>query len=337
MNFSNVYQYPPYIACWLQGDDYDHPVESENKHHHYLSASQITKPVRMIILEERHRDELEHDVSDMIAVRYGTAIHAACELAWKKKIEKEDSSMDASYEIANTLAEQRMEVPDAYTVDGETFTVRGKFDLLYENQLYDLKSTSVWSWILDSHKEDYQKQASVYAWLLYKTSEVKVKPTFKIIFIFTDWSQKEAKIKENYPPRRIMIREYPILEYEDDWETGNREPPKFIQDKCRELARAYKRTDDELPECTEEELWRTQTVYKYYLSGRTDGRATKVFQSLPEAEDFKRQKSERGVILTIPGEPRRCAYCTARPFCNQYKKMFPDDYRTDGIQSPSGD
>ena len=75
-------------------------------------------------------------------------------------------------------------------------------------------------------------------------------------------------------------------------------------------------------ECTDEELWRKETKYKYY-STETASRATKVFDSLAEAIKYKTDKG-KGIVKTVKGEVKRCVLCPVASICKQRKLYFDD-------------
>ena len=81
------------------------------------------------------------------------------------------------------------------------------------------------------------------------------------------------------------------------------------------------KSEKDMPQCTDEELWRKPGVWKYY--SKPDAvRATKNFDSEKEARDFSTGKP--GIIKFVPGEVRRCQYCAAAPICEQRKQYFND-------------
>ena len=141
MKYINIHGLPEIFERWLTHDEYDY-------HPGIFSATRLLKPTRMVVLEKRHEDELESDISDLIAAQYGTALHQSFE-----KIEFPDCIQEKRF-----FAE----------VDG--YKVSGKPDLLQIAdgifKLGDLKSTSVWAVVFNDKEEDYIKQLSIYRWLI---------------------------------------------------------------------------------------------------------------------------------------------------------------------------
>jgi hypothetical protein len=239
---------------------------------------------------------MEQDIADTIAMRYGTAIHAAFE--------------EVKLDPAVFSQEKRV------FAQINNRTISGKYDMLrkYEDDTYmliDLKSTSVWKYVYQEFDE-YLKQLSIYKWILEKNGK-KIRGAAEIMMIFTDWSRKSAKDGGNYPPSRIVIQPIPL------WPSDVTE--KFILDKLRELDAAKALKDDDLPFCSDSDLWRDVKKDKYAVKARPDSpKATKVCDTLAEAEEYVKAKG--GVIEARLDRVRRCPeYCPCHPFCNQHTHL----------------
>lgn len=323
MKFSNTQGIPLPLAVWLASDDYDF-VGGYKK----ISATSLIKPTRRFILAGRvPLEERSYDIADFIALRMGHAFHNAIEYSWisnypqaldslgypQKAIEKvrinpkpdERGVMEPG--IIPVYIEQRGERK------ADDYTISGKFDMAIEGQLYDTKSTSVWSYILGRNDDDYIKQGSIYRWIF---PEIITADTIEIQHIFTDYSKGMARSQKNYPPSRLMNNSYKLIPLD--------ETEAFIKAKTREIDKFWKAPDDEIPYCTDEELWRSAPKYKYYSDpNKTDGRSTRNFDDLSEANKFKAEKG-KGIVLTVPGQVKACSYCPAFPVCKQ-KDMYDHD------------
>jgi hypothetical protein len=78
---------------------------------------------------------------------------------------------------------------------------------------------------------------------------------------------------------------------------------------------AFAQRDEELTHCTPEEMWEKPSKFAVMKPGAK--RATKVFDSLADAEDFV---SGDMVIQLRPGERTRCErYCPVKEYCHQFK------------------
>ena len=73
------------FSIWLANDSYDYITEDN-----YISATQLLKPTRQIILSMR--SDADIDIRDRLAVSTGTAIHDSVEKAW---MEHYDANMRA--------------------------------------------------------------------------------------------------------------------------------------------------------------------------------------------------------------------------------------------------
>lgn len=323
MKYTNKHGISLPVAVWLLFDEYDY-IDKPN----YISATTLLAPTKALILARRiAKEDKEFDVSDFIASSLGTAVHDSMEKAWKEAGPKMMRLLGYPEHICdriivNPTNEYLKEHPDALAVWVENrefreidgYTIGGKYDLIIDGRLFDNKTTSVYSYTLGGKDEDYSRQGSVYKWL----NPDKVTDDYVYIqFLFTDWKKAEAKSNPKYPQLRVMEHPVKLLDTPDT--------EKFIRSKIREIERYKDKGEEDIPECTDEELWRSEPQYKYYSDPtKTDGRSTKNFDSLKEANDFCASKG-KGVVITKPGEVKRCPYCPAFKNCQQRLQYFPDD------------
>jgi hypothetical protein len=78
--------------------------------------------------------------------------------------------------------------------------------------------------------------------------------------------------------------------------------------------------ENQIPECTDAELWVGDPQFKYYADPAKMARSTRNFDTLSEARIFQADKGGKGIIKTIPAVPKRCAYCEAFSICSQKEK-----------------
>lgn len=320
MLFSNNNNVPLPLAVWLAADDYDF-IGGKNK----ISATSLIKPTRRYILGGRVPvAERDLDVSDFVKSRMGHAFHDSIESAWKnhyqsglkklgypdKVIEAVRINLDPNNQEPNTIPvylEQRSE----REVNG--FTISGKFDMAIEGELYDTKSTSVYSYILGNKDQDYIKQGSIYRWI---DRDRLTGDHIHIQHIFTDYSKAMAKSQKNYPPNILMNSTYELMSLADT--------ESFIIDRTNEIKKFWNASDDEIPFCSDEELWRSAPKYKYFSDPtKLDGRSTKNFDSIAEANAFRAEKG-KGVVITELGKVKACGYCPAFKVCKQ-KDLYDHD------------
>ena len=319
---SNNANIPLALAVWAVNDDYDYQPDPD-----YFSVTSLLKPIKQIVLSRRVPPELETaDVEDYVASALGSSIHAGIEKAWKENYKKNLKALGYSDSLINRVKinpEPEELQPDTIPIYMEQrhfkkfrgFTIGGKYDLVAEGILHDNKSTSAYTYVFGGKDEDYKLQGSFYRWLC----PDKITEDFiRINFIFTDWQKTQAKRDENYPQHRLISKDIPLYSLE--------ETEQIITGKL-ELIRKYRNSPEEdIPECTDEDLWRSPTKYKYYSNPeKTDGRSTKNFDSLEEAHNYLRnEKFGKGIIITVPGEVKRCLYCSAAPICKQRLKYFEE-------------
>lgn len=291
MQYKNKLGLPQYIVDWLLADNYDY-----NNAPNTISATTLLKPLRAQVLSYRHASELEVDVSELIASRYGTSIHDSIEKVQTPGVQKETR-------VSRTVE-----------VDGVVFTVTGKYDLLVQEDdgtftLRDIKTTSVWSYIHGGKDKDYRAQLSIYRWLLSETHNLN--PSAFIDFYFTDWQGVKARTDKSYPQSRIQPGyKIDLLSVEDT--------DKMIREKLKTFKEFRDVHDHFLPECTKEELWASEDTYAVYKIGNK--KATKVFKDRDSAENFSESKG-KSTVSHRPGKVKRCNYCSAAPFCNQFERL----------------
>lgn len=310
------------LAVWLLHDEYDF-----NDDPNYISATQLMKPLRHIILPKRVPKEMQTtDVSDLIASRIGTSLHDSIEKAWIKGYKRSLRLMGYGESVIeriliNPTPEQLAATKDPIPVYLEQREIRsfegknigGKFDIIADGMLQDNKSTGVYTWVKGTKDEDYALQGSIYRWL----NPDKVTEDFiRINFIFTDWQKAMAKQNPNYPQSRLLHKDIPL------WSIEKTEA--WLRNKIQEVLRYKDEPDKNIPLCTDEELWKSDPKFKYYADPlKTSGKSTKNFEDAVEARKYMaNDKGGKGIIITVPGEPKRCEYCNAAPICEQRKQLF---------------
>ena len=175
----------------------------------------------------------------------------------------------------------------------------------------DVKTTSTFSYTSGKKDKDYILQGSMYRYIM---PELIWQDTMRIEFIFTDWQKQSAKQNPNYPQKRILFKDIPLMSLE--------KTEQWIRSKLMQFQKYRNALESELPECTDEELWRSAPEFKYYSDPtKTQGRSTKNFDDLNEARKYAAEKG-KGVVMTVPGEVKRCNYCAAFPICQQKNRYF---------------
>ena len=323
MKITNKHNISLSLAVWLLYDEYDYVNEPN-----YISVTTLMKPLRHIILPRRiPRELVETDVSDFIARALGHSLHDSIEKSWVKsfrrglallgypeavidrvRINPTPEELAATPNIIPIYLEQRAK--KTVTVNGKTWTVGGKFDMVAEGIVHDNKSTSAYTWVYGGRDEEHQQQGSLYRWL----NPDKITEDFiRINYIFTDWQKSQAKQNPNYPQKRVESKDIVLL--------SEAEVQRWVEWKLQLVMKYWDAPERDIPNCTDEELWMSDPKFKYFADpAKTSGRSTKNFDSLLEANAFKAEKGNKGIIITVPGEPKRCDYCDAFPICTQKDK-----------------
>lgn len=268
-------------------------VNAVTNHSHkggFLSASQTTKSVRQYWLTKRHYDDITEDVSDRIWALFGTACHSVFEQNTTDGISEEYMSQE---------------------INGKTIT--GKADYYINGKITDYKTVSVWSIIYMSSLEDWTKQLNVYAYLFRKAGhEVN---ELEIMAVMRDWQKSKAK-EENYPSIQVQAVPVPLWTLEEQEEYITACIDKLLADENTK--------DDDLPYCNRQELWQDDDKFAVMKKGRKT--AVRLLDSQEKAEEYIEAKGldDKHYIEKREGKPKRCEYCSASAFCNQYKELFND-------------
>jgi len=319
-NNSNI---PLALGVWLLHDEYDY-INTPN----YISVTKMMKPLKSLVLGPRvDQSSQESDLEEFVSRALGHSLHDSIEKAWKVSYKSSLKKLGYSQAIIdrvliNPTHEELQSVKDPIPVYMEqrlfreikirnvTFTVGGKYDMVAEGIPHDNKSTTAYTWLFDSKDDDYKLQMSLYRWIDAGQEHPVITEDYgRINFIFTDWQKMQAKTNPNYPQRRLEQKAIPLMAVNDT--------EKWVRNKIELLVKYYQEPEENIPDCTPEELWMSAPQYKYYADpAKTEGRSTKNFDSLAEANAFKASKG-KGIIKTVPGEAKRCAYCHAAPVCKQ--------------------
>lgn len=314
MKVTNLNNVPLALAVWLLQDNYDYVHEEK-----YISATSLMRPIRQIILPDRipEGERQIPDVLDNVSRALGHSLHDSLERAWLDRYSKPLELLGYPDEVISRI---KVNPPDeelkADTIpiyleqrairEFMGYHIGGKFDMVAEGIVQDFKSTSAFTWLYGSRDDEHALQGSIYRWLNPK----KITSDFiRINYIFTDWQKASAKTNPNYPQQRVLSKDIPLLSIA--------ETERWIREKIQAIEKYGSVPEINIPFCTDDELWMSSPAYKYFADpSKVSGRSTKNFDSLQEANQFKAEKG-KGVVITVPGSPKRCAYCAAFQVCSQ--------------------
>lgn len=313
------------LAVWLAADDGYDLIYDPNTY----SATTLMAPIRSVILSRRMAADLKagnQDIQDLVPSRVGTAVHTAAEVAWlysrdrafenlnipKKIAERITINPDRDKPLADNAIPVYLEQRAKREIDG--VWISGKFDFVYEGIVRDIKTTKVYNWIHGGNDKKYALQGSIYRWL---NQDIITNAFCAIEFVFTDWSPLQAAINgKDYPSKRIMTRVMPLLTLD--------ETEDYIRTQVAGLKKYIDAKQADMPECTPEELWMKPTKYAYYKNPQSTKKATKLFDTMREANQRCSTDGGQGRIVPRIAEPTFCKYCDARPICMQAAQFIED-------------
>jgi hypothetical protein len=293
MKITNKFNLPQTLVA-LASKDYYSKGKSD------YSATEIISPPRIQRLRRKHYEEIEQDVSDMIWMLLGTALHVVAE---RSAVDNHTNEERISVEIDGVILSGAIDLQH-HTNDGVEIT--------------DYKFTSAWA--LRSDKPEWEQQQNIYKYLVEKIKKEKVSK-LSICAMIRDWSKAESLVKSGYPQSPIQMIEIPL------WDNDKIEA--FIRERI-EIHRNSKVSDDwgdELPECTEEERWIRETKYALKKEGRKT--AIRVLDTEEEAQAMLKElpEKDKGFIEIRKGEAIRCTrnYCGVSQWCSQYQNSIKEE------------
>jgi hypothetical protein len=311
--YSHVSDVPLALAVFLATDHYDHNPDPLT-----ISATTLLKPLRQIILPARlPADAALSPLADTISNRIGAAIHDAIERSWTGNYRSAMAALGYPQSVIDririnpTPPELNDDILPIYLEQRLTrkvgkWTVTGKFDFIGEGRVQDFKSSSVWAYQNQVNTEKYTLQGSIYRWL---DPERITQDEMDIHYLYVDWRASGVKSDPTYPPRRHHRQTVPLVSRHDT--------DVFIKKKLAAIEAYWHAPEEEIPHCTNAELWRSDPVFKYYKNPATTSRSTKNFATHQEAVLRYIEDGSRGVIREVPGQARACHYCAAFPLCRQ--------------------
>ena len=292
MKLTNKSNLPNVIKRAVVNDPYDSSGSD-------ISTTRLITPPRIRVLEARHWDEIEEDISDKIFALLGSSVHHVIERA----VTDED------------IAELRL----FHEVNG--WTLSGQFDLLTsKGELIDFKVTSAWAALdaLKNGKSEWEQQLNVLDYLsrhtdhslknyLGKTLKVK---SLSIMAILRDWSKMKTMTSKDYPKKQVVM--IPVRQWSEE------EQDNFVLARIK----AHQEAEvGELPVCSAKERWRKDDKYAIMKDGRKT--ALRLLDTKDQVKQYlKDNKLVEGKGCTVvlrAGEDIRCqSYCRVNSFCDYF-------------------
>lgn len=317
MPYDNRSNLPLPIAVFLAADDYNHDDE-------VISVTKFIKPVRELILSDRVNSNSQiirdPDVLDMYKSRLGSATHARIESMWLNDDVRNSALIALGIPdktigkiVVNPDQLKPGEIPAYFEktgfkeVDGLMF--RGSADYIFNYRLGDFKQTSTFSYNDKGKDHKYMLQGSLYRWIM---PDLIKEDSMHIVEMYLDWMRFKAMQDSNYPPEAIVVKDIPLMSL--------KETDRFVRQKIKLIDELYDAPDDQIPECTDMELWRKEPVFKYYKNPDKRDRSSGNFNTYADALAKKHASGDVGVIIEVKSKVGACKFCNAMPVCGQAKR-----------------
>lgn len=194
MKLTNNLNFPEWIADvlrWCHGQ-YERGTAD-------FTASELVAPVQQRALLKKFADVITRDISQIVDLVIGKAIHLFFETALKN--------------LGIDYIEFEVRLTAAYVVAGKLVTVSGQFDA------YDTKTRTLWDFkavkasaVGFGAKDDYASQLNIYADLIKNTG--KPEPVaLRNLYIIKDWSPIDLLRDKSgeYPKAPLIIIELPLM------------------------------------------------------------------------------------------------------------------------------
>ena len=271
---------------------------------HQYSCTTILKPTRQVILERRHNDEIEQDVSEMIWCIFGILAH---------------SVIENSQEDVGQFKEEKLKVDlGKYCKKLEGYYLSGRSDMidLLDKCITDWKTASCWK-VIYKDFEDWRKEMLIYAWAV-KDMGFEIDKAQAIAFL-KDHNKTKAKVDSSYPQLPVWVEKFKFTDKDF------KDIEEFIKNRFLELKKYEDVPDEELPMCSMEERWNDGN--KYIVIKKGNKRAKKIHETLEEAQkhldNLEKDYPNVYEIQERLGEDKKCLeYCSCCKFCPYYQEQY---------------
>lgn len=305
-------------AVWLAVDEYTYDTRPN-----YISVTTLIKPIRQVVLARRvPAEDRTIDLLDRVKSSIGTVLHRGIEHSWKEHYRSSLEKLGYPKRVIDAVRINPAVIePDTIPVFTEFrsereiagFVVSGQVDLIIDGRLRDAKSTTVWAYQSQKSVEGWKLQGSIYRWL---NPEKIQHDELLIQYLLLDWSRADSKRSSDYPPHAVPARSIKLM--------GLHETEQWIKNRLHLLQQYADAPDHDIPECNEEELWRSAPIYKYYAKVDATGRSTKNFTTALAARQYMAEHGGKGRVDMVPGTVKACLYCPAFSICQQKDRLIAD-------------
>lgn len=270
------------------------------------STTKLIDPPKKVYLDKKHDDEIEVDVSDLMAAFIGNCVHSYLE----------DLAPEGS------LVELRLFAKvDGVVISGQIdilecdsdFEVGTHFIPIYK--LGDYKTCKVWAINFPETYEKWEQQLNINAWLA-KQNDVYVDETAFIEYFLVNWEEAVAGVRSDYPQSQQGRWKVKLWSEEKQLE--------FIKERIA----LHEAAKIELPLCSDKERWKRPDTHKLKKRGRKIS-----LKNESNLDDLIEWGTKKGYIRNgkpihpyyfefVKGDYIRCIkYCNSSKFCEQYKGL----------------
>ena len=296
-------------------DNFSTPIQSALVNDGYhggamtdISVTGLIDSARIKKLRSKHFEDISEHASRRIASLLGTAFHKLMEehspRDWilEERFYAEVNGLMLSGQIDAVIP---IPLQDAKKIDSKA---EGKTVMIRDYKV-------ITAYKAQTGMKDYQRQGNMYAYLLRRNGYYPI--SFVIEALIKDWKESYSLRDEKYPQQPIQVYEYDIWSFDQSEE--------YIKER---LELHFPKDENEIPECSEEEMWVTEEKWEAKKKGHS--RATKLFDSEREAlswiadQDHRTTKGttfEDWDITQRPKDRRRCEanWCNVAEYCDQFK------------------
>lgn len=286
MEYTNKYNLPQEIVNAIMKDRYTDLSEEPSDY----SATTLISPIQQTILKRRYpKDHIVRDVIDSYWAFIGSIAHTVLEEAWHESI--------------GSVVEKRL------YVDVLGKSISGKMDCYHNGEIRDYKSTKAYKLIKGDYS-DWEKQLNIYAYLCRKNGYSVNR--LRVFAFILDWKEGEIVRQKGYPECPII--EIPLRLWSEEAQEA------YIKGRVQELQYADLVHDQKLAECfpcSNRDMW--QDVKDYCVKKKDSDRATKVFDTMEEAEEYYKSKDKNifECITRYTPKTRCLKYCPISHICKQ--------------------
>jgi hypothetical protein len=317
VKYTNKNNIPLAMCVMLLADDYDYnPAEKT------VSATTLLDTTKQIILSHRLTGEGLDDVSNKIDTVLGSALHAALEKAWLNNPQKLMLMLGYSQDIVNrvvvnpTILNENnipVYVEQRATKQLAGWTISGKFDIVSDGRVEDLKTRKAWAWIHQSNINKDILQLSIYKWL----NPDKIVQDIGIIHWFIkNWDKVESFKKRDYPQSQILNQQLRLK--------SPQETEQILIHKLSELDKYWNSPEEDIPPCkeNEEDLWMRPSEWKYYSKPEhTSCAKGGTYNNSSEAYMRLSREGNIGKVVEVKSKATKCNWCDAASICQQRKSL----------------